>query len=167
MPSDRRNHNRRGGSGGPHHSSALPRSVLVSKALSRLLRHAAVQERIPIDSHGYVRVDHLLAWQRLRSMNPPVTMAELVEVVQENEKKRFALKVVVPRDGGPVAHSPREAGLDGPPAPVPGEEQPGSEATPEAPPSEAESESETQRAISVFQSLQKSSDLDLGRFFLS
>ena len=93
MPSERRDRGRGRGRGGSRHDS-LSRSVLVSKALSRLLRHAAEQERIPIDSHGYVRVDHLLGWQRLKSMQPPVTFEEVIEVVEESEKKRFALKYV-------------------------------------------------------------------------
>lgn len=135
----------RGGRGGNRHDSQ-PRTVLVSKALSRLLRHAAVQERIPIDNHGYVRVDHLLGWQRLRSMKPPVTFDEVVQVVQENEKKRFALKYVA--DGS----NPSENESDVPTttaateeASVPTTEQPTD--------TEGEAETETQRAISKLEAL--------------
>lgn len=143
MPPERRR-------GGGSNHSAQPRSVLVSKALSRLLRHAAVQERIPIDSHGYVRMDHLLAWQRLRSMKPPVTMEEVVDVVRENEKKRFALKVV-PKEGPGEARGEAEEE----PAVATGEE------------AEARTETETQRAISAFQLMEEGKEsLDLKSFFI-
>ncbi len=128
----------RGGHGGPQ-----PRSVLVSKALSRLLRHAAVQERIRIDSHGYVRMDHLLGWQRLRSMKPPVSFEEVVEVVQGNEKKRFAMKF----GSDASKNSTVDAGTK--------------QSEPET---EAQIETETQRAIAHFEST--SSNLDAKQFFI-
>ncbi|EXJ59252.1 hypothetical protein A1O7_06684 [Cladophialophora yegresii CBS 114405] len=143
----------RGGRGG--HGGPQPRSVLVSKALSRLLRHAAVEERIPIDNHGYVRVDHLLAWHRLRSMKPPVSFAEVVEVVQENEKKRFALRFVGPVTKDEVV----------PPSPPPGDaNEQGRDGEPE-PETEGQVETTTQHAISRFEATPLS-DLDLSRFFI-
>lgn len=127
-----------------------PRTVLVSKALSRLLRHAAVQERIPIDNNGYVRVDHLLGWQKLRSMKPPVTFDEVIEVVQDNEKKRFALKYI-PKSGQEAAE-----GAAGPtPATIEGDQEPTTE---------AQTETETQRAIATYHSM--TSNHDLTRFFI-
>ncbi|KIW67859.1 hypothetical protein PV04_07077 [Phialophora macrospora] len=154
----------RGGHGGPQ-----PRSVLVSKALSRLLRHAAVEERIPIDNHGYVRMDHLLGWQRLRSMKPPVSFAEVVEVVQGNEKKRFAMKVV-PATTAAAAQDGGNGGVIPPrtadPITKPDESdiEPGQERAREPEP-EGQVESETQHAISQFESTPPS-DLDLRRFFI-
>ncbi|RMZ88552.1 hypothetical protein DV736_g4208, partial [Chaetothyriales sp. CBS 134916] len=71
---------------------AANRPVAISKALSRLLRHAAQQDRVPIDSHGYVRLDQVLGWQRLRSMQPRVDAAEVVEAVRSSDKGRFGLK---------------------------------------------------------------------------
>ncbi|KPI36409.1 uncharacterized protein AB675_2941 [Cyphellophora attinorum] len=71
---------------------APPRSVLVSKALSRLLRHAAEQERVPIDENGWVRVDHVLAWRGLSSFKPRVEVQEIMDGVRESEKARFGLK---------------------------------------------------------------------------
>ncbi|KEF55980.1 uncharacterized protein A1O9_07560 [Exophiala aquamarina CBS 119918] len=133
MPSDRRGRGR----GGLRHDS-LSRSVLVSKGLSRLLRHAAEQERIPIDSHGYVRMDHLLGWKRLKSMQPPVTFEEVVEAVENSEKKRFALKYVA-RDPGPAESTPA---VDAPTA----------SETNQAPATEDDLETETRKAISMFQS---------------
>ncbi|OCT52307.1 tRNA splicing 2' phosphotransferase 1 [Cladophialophora carrionii] len=162
----------RGGRGG--HGGPPPRSVLVSKALSRLLRHAAVAERIPIDSHGYVRIDHLLGWQRLRSMKPPVIFAEIVQVVQENEKKRFALKFVDPASTSTATAAAAAAARDGgkdrvvpPPLPPPGndpglEHEQGPDGEPET---EAQVETTTQHAISRFESTPPS-DLDLKRFFI-
>ncbi|KAK5054687.1 hypothetical protein LTR84_001579 [Exophiala bonariae] len=143
MSTDRRGRGR----GGSRYDSQ-PRSVLVSKALSRLLRHAAEQERIPIDNHGYVRVDHLLAWQRLRSMKPPVTFEEVVESVEDNEKKRFALKYVS-KDPDTTEVTPENST-----ALEPSQE----------PTTEAEVDTETQKAISMFQSTM--GDTDSKRFFI-
>ncbi|KAK5455100.1 tRNA 2'-phosphotransferase [Exophiala xenobiotica] len=153
----------RGGGGGGgnrnrrHGDSQQSRSVLVSKALSRLLRHAAVQERIPIDTHGYVRMDHLLAWQKLRSMKPPVTFDEVVEVVQSNEKKRFALKFVgvdaADKDNNPTTPIPTqtEQGVDDPHL---------SAAAAEIDAEEKMAESETQRAVSVYESLKAEAEAE-------
>ncbi|KAJ9658950.1 tRNA 2'-phosphotransferase [Neophaeococcomyces mojaviensis] len=75
--------------------SSQPRSVLISKALSRLLRHQAQNEGVPITNDGWVRIDHLLAWRGLSVRNgvaPPPSVEEIWEVVEENEKKRFAVR---------------------------------------------------------------------------
>ncbi|KIW99659.1 uncharacterized protein Z518_11072 [Rhinocladiella mackenziei CBS 650.93] len=136
MPSDHR------GRGRGSRDDSQPRSVLVSKALSRLLRHAAVQEHIPIDNHGYVRMDHLLAWQKLRSMKPPVTFDEVIEVVEDNNKKRFALKYVAKDE------TPDDTATS---------TQPNAEAR-------AETETETQHAISMFQSTKD--DKNVEQYFI-
>ncbi|RMD40821.1 hypothetical protein DV735_g4292, partial [Chaetothyriales sp. CBS 134920] len=68
-----------------------PVILAISKALSYLLRHAAQRDRVPIDSHGYVRLDHALAWPRLRTMQPRVDAADLIEVVRSSDKARFGL----------------------------------------------------------------------------
>src|SRR5436305_6994002 len=70
----------------------LGREVTVSKAISWLLRHGATKERIAMDGQGYVKVDDLLKWHKLKTLG--VGMEEVVEVVEGNEKKRFALKWV-------------------------------------------------------------------------
>ncbi|KIW52254.1 hypothetical protein PV05_07906 [Exophiala xenobiotica] len=142
----------RAGGGNRRHDSQ-PRSVLVSKALSRLLRHAAVQERIPIDTHGYVRMDHLLAWQKLRSMKPPVTFDEVVEVVQSNEKKRFALKFV-----GAVKAEVAERGDA--PTTTPMQTQTEEEGVDDRSAAEKVAESETQRALSLYEFLKADDMLD-------
>jgi 2'-phosphotransferase len=81
----------------------------ISHALSRLLRHAAVEEKISIDNHGWVRCDHLLGWKKLRSMN--VTMTEVVDVVREGleGKGRFGLRLV----RGGSAEGEEEKGEEG------------------------------------------------------
>src|SRR5438045_8887187 len=81
---DSRNNRRANAPGG-----AGGRDVAISKSLSWLLRHGAEKERVAMDGRGYVRVDELLRWHKLRSMG--VRMEELVGVVEENEKKRFGL----------------------------------------------------------------------------
>ncbi|KAL5361968.1 KptA family-domain-containing protein [Aspergillus floccosus] len=65
------------------------REVLVSKALSTLLRHAAEKEGLKMDSQGYANLADVLAWNRLKSLK--ATFSEVVDVVANNEKKRFAL----------------------------------------------------------------------------
>jgi RNA:NAD 2'-phosphotransferase (TPT1/KptA family) len=72
-------------------SNAQARATLISKALSRLLRHAAAQEKISIDALGYVRLDHLLAWRGLGKFVPRVESEEVFEAVRESEKARFGL----------------------------------------------------------------------------
>ena len=87
-PQDRRgNHGKQGYHGSGHGPS---REVMVSKALSWLLRHGAAKERIAMDGQGYVKVDELLKWHKLKALK--VEMEELVAVVEGNEKKRFALR---------------------------------------------------------------------------
>ncbi|EAU29794.1 hypothetical protein ATEG_09603 [Aspergillus terreus NIH2624] len=65
------------------------RDVLVSKALSTLLRHAAEREGLKMDSQGYANLADVLAWNRLKSLK--ASFSEVVDVVANNEKKRFAL----------------------------------------------------------------------------
>ncbi len=135
MPRDnRRSH-------GPGNQS---QEVMISKALSRLLRHAAVQERIPIDSHGYVRMDHLMNWQRLKSMQPRPTMLDIIRVVRENEKQRFGMK-----------HQPKpnEQAEEERVADVNGEEAV----------AEDVKASETQKAITIFENGQ---DTELKHYFI-
>ena len=77
--------------------STQSRSTLISKALSRLLRHQAVNERIPITSDGWVKISDVLKWKGLSSRNgvdPTPTLDEIFTIVQDNEKKRFAVKLV-------------------------------------------------------------------------
>lgn len=67
-----------------------PREVLVSKALSRLLRHQAENAGIKLDSEGYAPLDRVLAYGPLLSLG--VTLADVQSVVGSNDKQRFSLK---------------------------------------------------------------------------
>jgi len=80
----------RGGRGGSNNRDPLPRSVQVSKKLSRLLRHAAEEEGIHLDAAGYANVHEVLTNRLLRSFK--VTFPELRDLVLNNDKQRFALK---------------------------------------------------------------------------
>ncbi|KAH8815810.1 KptA family-domain-containing protein [Xylogone sp. PMI_703] len=86
---DRRNRNPRGGARGGG-GGGLSREVLVSKALSKLLRHAANEAGLELDSEGFARVDQVMKWQRLKSLG--VTFADIRKAVEDNEKKRFSMK---------------------------------------------------------------------------
>jgi RNA:NAD 2'-phosphotransferase (TPT1/KptA family) len=88
-------------------TGSLGREVTVSKSLSWILRHGAEKERIAMDGHGYVKVDELLHWHKLRSMG--VRMDELVGVVEGNEKKRFGLRWVGSGGGEDATETPAEA----------------------------------------------------------
>ncbi|KAL9619287.1 MAG: hypothetical protein Q9160_006052 [Pyrenula sp. 1 TL-2023] len=76
----------------PENSPGPPRSVQVSKLLSRLLRHQAVQAKIPLSPEGYVKVSDALAWQRAKSMK--ITLEEIVGAVKSSDKQRFGLKYI-------------------------------------------------------------------------
>ncbi|MCC3761626.1 RNA 2'-phosphotransferase [Glycomyces sp. TRM65418] len=62
----------------------------VSKFLSRHLRHDPDRIGIELDEHGWVEVDALL--KAAEDHGFPITRQELEEVVDENDKQRFALR---------------------------------------------------------------------------
>ncbi|KAI1375046.1 hypothetical protein F4677DRAFT_424468 [Hypoxylon crocopeplum] len=64
--------------------------MLISKALSTLLRHQAENAGIRLDVEGYAPLDKVMQWQRLRSLNP--TFDEIRQAVADNAKQRFAMK---------------------------------------------------------------------------
>ncbi|RCK67746.1 tRNA 2'-phosphotransferase [Candida viswanathii] len=66
------------------------RDVLISKALSYLLRHGAVKEKLAIDDQGYVKISDILSHQRLKSFK--TTREDLDRIVRDNDKKRFTIK---------------------------------------------------------------------------
>ncbi|KAJ3102777.1 hypothetical protein HDU97_000316 [Phlyctochytrium planicorne] len=65
----------------------LDRRTTISKALAYILRHGAVKENIPIRTDGYVKLTDLVKFPKLRN----VTFKEIMDVVENNEKKRFHL----------------------------------------------------------------------------
>lgn len=66
-----------------------PKTVL-SKYLSYVLRHGAKEEKIPIRSDGYVKVEDLLKKQKLKSKK--TTFEMIKDVVDTNSKQRFTLR---------------------------------------------------------------------------
>ncbi|KAG6223075.1 hypothetical protein E4U34_001072 [Claviceps purpurea] len=76
---------RRGGGG-----RGEGREVQISKALSRLLRHQAQNAGIDLDGEGFARLDQVLQWGPLNSLN--VSLTEIKSIVETNAKQRFALK---------------------------------------------------------------------------
>ncbi len=64
--------------------------IALSKRMSFLLRHGAMQEHVPIDEQGWVFVSDLLEWLN-RGGNRRVDTAAIVRVVDTNDKQRFEL----------------------------------------------------------------------------
>ncbi|KAI0845161.1 KptA family-domain-containing protein [Daldinia vernicosa] len=95
---DRRGGGRGGGKG-------LDREVLISKALSSLLRHQAENAGIKLDAEGYAPLDKVIQWPRIRSLNP--SFDEIRSSVADNAKQRFAMK---PKD--PSVADPESAPAD-------------------------------------------------------
>lgn len=83
-----------GGRGGGKNKGDRPpptRDVVVSKKLSWLLRHAATSENLALDAGGYANLSDVLANQKIRSLK--ATFPEIRDIVADNEKQRFALKL--------------------------------------------------------------------------
>ena len=79
--------------------------VRSSKLLSLVLRHDPARFGLELDSEGWIHIDPLL--QALAESNRPLTRDELVEIVDTNEKRRFAIsedgKRIRARQGHSVA----------------------------------------------------------------
>ncbi|QLL32975.1 hypothetical protein HG536_0D04970 [Torulaspora globosa] len=75
------------------------RDVQISKALSYLLRHGALKEKLPIDTDGYVPVAVLLAHNRLKCHK--CTLEDIHRIVENNDKKRFHIVQGPLSDGQP------------------------------------------------------------------
>ncbi|KAL8726367.1 MAG: hypothetical protein Q9166_006774 [cf. Caloplaca sp. 2 TL-2023] len=86
MPGRGGGRDKSGGGGGRPPPS---REETISRAMSYVLRHGAEKEKLKLDESGYINCEELLKWHRLRSKQ--VTFAELLNVVDTNAKKRFAL----------------------------------------------------------------------------
>ncbi|KAG7822872.1 hypothetical protein KL909_003475 [Ogataea angusta] len=69
--------------------SADRRHFLISKALSKLLRHQAVNEKLPIDEKGFVPLEQILNHRYIRSLK--ATFEDIFFVVNQNDKKRFRI----------------------------------------------------------------------------
>ncbi|PBP26600.1 hypothetical protein BUE80_DR002522 [Diplocarpon rosae] len=83
----------RGGRGGQRSGGArgeMSREVLVSKALSKLLRHAAVEAGLKLDAEGFANVEQVMEWPRLKSIQ--ITFDDIKTAVSDNAKQRFCMK---------------------------------------------------------------------------
>jgi putative RNA 2'-phosphotransferase len=67
------------------------RATSISKYLSVVLRHDPAAARVTLDAEGWVGVDDLLAGAARNGSS--FSRAELEEVVQQNEKQRFAFSL--------------------------------------------------------------------------
>lgn len=65
------------------------RDILISKKLSKLLRHKALSLGFKIDKNGFVNVNEILQYNELKSLK--VTLNDLKRIVNSNDKKRFKL----------------------------------------------------------------------------
>ena len=64
-------------------------AISFSKALSKLLRHAAVEEGLEIRADGFIKLKDVLAVPWIAKFK--ATMADINAVVNDNSKKRFEL----------------------------------------------------------------------------
>eukprot|EP00930_Biecheleria_cincta_P084918 TRINITY_DN7433_c0_g1_i1.p1 TRINITY_DN7433_c0_g1~~TRINITY_DN7433_c0_g1_i1.p1 ORF type:complete len:432 (-),score=87.93 TRINITY_DN7433_c0_g1_i1:37-1293(-) len=69
-----------------------PRLVRISKTLTQLLRHKAVELEMPIRSDGYCPLDQVIGQQWLQELD--CTREDVDEVVTTSDKKRFEIKVI-------------------------------------------------------------------------
>ncbi|ROW12279.1 hypothetical protein VMCG_00441 [Cytospora schulzeri] len=90
-----------GGGGGKPADGGKQREKQVSMALSKLLRHQALNAGITLDKEGYAPLDRVLQWGPLRSLG--VTVQEIVQVTADNEKQRFSMKPANPTPPSPAA----------------------------------------------------------------
>ncbi|KAG5477971.1 hypothetical protein LSCM4_05367 [Leishmania orientalis] len=61
-----------------------------SKFMSTLLRHKAIQWRVPITSNGYVLLDDVLLQPQMRRA-PPLSVQDIARIVRDSDKQRFRL----------------------------------------------------------------------------
>ncbi|CRG85727.1 tRNA splicing 2' phosphotransferase 1 [Talaromyces islandicus] len=78
--------------GGGRGGKQMPREVVLSKALSHLLRHSADRENLKISKEGYVNVADLLETRKIKPLK--ATLAEILESVSSSDKQRFSLLYV-------------------------------------------------------------------------
>jgi 2'-phosphotransferase len=64
--------------------------VNFSKALSKLLRHQALNEGLEIRPDGFIRLNDVLAVKWIAKFKP--TMYDVQDIVESNNKKRFELQ---------------------------------------------------------------------------
>ncbi|CUM64690.1 uncharacterized protein PRCAT00002299001 [Priceomyces carsonii] len=65
------------------------RDVQISKALSYLLRHGAIKEKLNIDEEGYIKIQDILSHNRIKTHR--VTVEDIHRIVRGNDKQRFSI----------------------------------------------------------------------------
>ena len=60
-----------------------------SKFLSRILRHVPEDVGLELDLHGWCHIDELV--RALKSAGRPITKAQLLEIVEHDQKQRFTI----------------------------------------------------------------------------
>ena len=83
---------------GPRDRSRSPYRVEVdaarlfrlSKALTRLLRHKAAEEGLPLRADGFFNVDAIIQTSEMRSQG--ARSAEILQAIQQDAKKRYTLR---------------------------------------------------------------------------
>ncbi|KAK7740552.1 tRNA 2'-phosphotransferase [Cytospora paraplurivora] len=83
-----------GGRGGRPADGGKQREKQISMALSKLLRHQALNAGITLDKEGYAPLDRVLQWGPIRSLK--ATVQEVIQVTADNEKQRFSMKPADP-----------------------------------------------------------------------
>lgn len=63
--------------------------VKLSKALSFLLRHGAIEQGLKMDAAGYVKVDDVIKYLKEKKGYKDVHIKDIQAVVDQNDKKRF------------------------------------------------------------------------------
>lgn len=72
-----------------------PHDVSLSKALSWILRHGAINEGLNMSVTGYVNIEDILNHKNFKKY----TLSDIKRVVSENNKQRFSLREDVESGG--------------------------------------------------------------------
>ncbi len=67
-------------------------SLILSKAVSYILRHAPWEYELELDDEGWVRLEDLLAGLRTEPKFVSITTKDLVLMIEQSDKKRHELK---------------------------------------------------------------------------
>ena len=66
----------------------LKNNIEISKSLSYILRHGALELGLNIDEGGWVSIEEILSLKQLKH----VSLEQIEKIVEENDKKRFELE---------------------------------------------------------------------------
>ncbi|WP_420214824.1 RNA 2'-phosphotransferase [Limosilactobacillus mucosae] len=71
----------------------MQRSIYLSKKISYALRHNPQKYGLHLDEYGYTKISDLLqALNHVHHLNPPATIADLENIIQNSDKERFKIK---------------------------------------------------------------------------